>query len=345
MPLTPYHVASGLLIGLPIRRWIHLPTLLITTALIADVEPIAVILGIIEGKAHGYSHTFLVGSLAGPAAGLAVYTLERRIGFLRAFHASLHLSQGSEGPLSYALAGILGWTLHVTLDALIYGDMKPLAPFISDHNPLYLLHAVSLLAVYLAYDVVLFAGLSLYAIHFFRASLAEGGPEPALFRTGVLAALMSLIAAPAEINVEDDLHSALAHAAPAATTFGLSGIALSALSLRLLSLLSTGELAAIASILSAIALLSLNRPLLSFEMFFALYVGVAVVLILMRRSLLRLETARAGKQGLGFVINLLIASWVATVLLVGVFMLVASLVLLLMKSFNFMTGLRGAPSH
>ncbi|MGC9148522.1 MAG: hypothetical protein ACP5GI_03675 [Sulfolobales archaeon] len=39
MPFTSYHIASGLLVGLPIRRWIHLPTFLITTAIIVDIEP------------------------------------------------------------------------------------------------------------------------------------------------------------------------------------------------------------------------------------------------------------------------------------------------------------------
>jgi len=326
MPFTSYHIAFGLFVGLPSRRWIHLPTFLITTAVIVDIEPIMVMLGVIGGRVHGSLHTILLGVFMGSTAGLAMYFLERYFGFLKTLYRSLYLSQGSEKPLSYILAGVLGWLLHIVLDALIYSDTRPLEPFISSYNPLYLSHAISLPVISLAYNVILVAGLSLYIYYFLRISLAENGFKPTLFKAGVLIVLASLTIAPVEINFMD--------VAPATIILGLSGIALSASSLYLLNLLSTGRLIIVLSILSIIALLSLNKSLLSLEIFVILYIGIAVILALLRRSLSRIEITiyRASVK----VIDLVIISWIATIVLVGIPLLIATLVLLLIRS-NLLT--------
>lgn len=326
MPFTSYHIAFGLFVGLPSRRWIHLPTFLITTAVIVDIEPIMVMLGAIGGMVHGSLHTILLGVFMGFTAGLAMYFLERYFGFLKTLYRSFYLSQGSEKPLSYILAGVLGWILHIVLDALIYSDIRPLEPFISSYNPLYLSHAISLPVISLAYNVILVAGLSLYIFYFFRISLAENGFKPTLFKAGVLIVLASLTIAPVEINFMD--------VAPATIILGLSGIALSASSLYLLNLLSTGRLIIVLSILSIIALLSLNKSLSSLEIFVTLYIEIAVILALLRRSLSRIEITiyRASVK----VIDLVIISWIATIVLVGIPMLIATLVLLLIRS-NLLT--------
>ena len=326
MPFTSYHIAFGLFVGLPSRRWIHLPSFLITTAVIVDIEPIMVMLGIIGGRVHGSLHTILLGVFMGSTAGLAMYFLERYFGFLKTLYRSLYLSQGSEKPLSYILAGVLGWLLHIVLDALIYSDIRPLEPFISSYNPLYLSHAISLPVISLAYNVILVAGLSLYIFYFLRISLAENGFKPTLFKAGVLIVLASLTIAPVEINFMD--------VAPATIILGLSGIALSASSLYLLNLLSTRRLIIVLSIPSIIALLSLNKSLSSLEIFVTLYIGIAVILALLRRSLSRIEITiyRASVK----VIDLVIISWIATIVLVGIPMLIATLVLLLIRS-NLLT--------
>ena len=220
----------------------------------------------------------------------------------------------------------MGWLLHIVLDALIYSDIRPLEPFISSYNPLYLSHAISLPVISLAYNVILVAGLSLYIFYFLRISLAENGFKPTLFKAGVLIVLASLTIAPVEINFMD--------VAPATIILGLSGIALSASSLYLLNLLSTGRLIIVLSILSIIALLSLNKSLSSLEIFVTLYIGIAVILALLRRSLSRIEITiyRASVK----VIDLVIISWIATIVLVGIPMLIATLVLLLIRS-NLLT--------
>ncbi len=299
---------------------------LITTAVIVDIEPIMVMLGVIGGRVHGSLHTILLGVFMGSTAGLAMYFLERYFGFLKTLYRSLYLSQGSEKPLSYILAGVLGWLLHIVLDALIYSDIRPLEPFISSYNPLYLSHAISLPVISLAYNVILVAGLSLYIFYFFRISLAENGFKPTLFKAGVLIVLASLTIAPVEINFMD--------VASATIILGLLGIALSASSLYLLNLLSTGRLIIVLSILSIIALLSLNKSLSSLEIFVTLYIGIAVILALLRRSLSRIEITiyRASVK----VIDLVIISWIATIVLVGIPMLIATLVLLLIRS-NLLT--------
>ncbi len=78
--------------------------------------------------------------------------------------------------------------------------------------------------------------------------------------------------------------------------------------------------------LSIISLLSLNETLLSLEAFATLYIGVAVILIILRRSLSRFEITiyRASVK----VIDLVIISWIATIALVGISMLMVALVLL-----------------
>ena len=275
---------------------------------------------------HGSLHTILLGVFMGSTAGLAMYFLERYFGFLKTLYRSLYLSQGSEKPLSYILAGVLGWLLHIVLDALIYSDIRPLEPFISSYNPLYLSHAISLPVISLAYNVILVAGLSLYIFYFLRISLAENGFKPTLFKAGVLIVLASLTIAPVEINFMD--------VAPATIILGLSGIALSASSLYLLNLLSTRRLIIVLSIPSIIALLSLNKSLSSLEIFVTLYIGIAVILALLRRSLSRIEITiyRASVK----VIDLVIISWIATIVLVGIPMLIATLVLLLIRS-NLLT--------
>jgi hypothetical protein len=303
-----------------------MPTFLITTAVIVDIEPIMVMLGVIGGRVHGSLHTIPLGVFMGSTAGLAMYFLERYFGFLKTLYRSLYLSQGSEKPLSYILAGVLGWLLHIVLDALIYSDIRPLEPFISSYNPLYLSHAISLPVISLAYNVILVAGLSLYIFYFFRISLAENGFKPTLFKAGVLIVLASLTIAPVEINFMD--------VAPATIILGLSGIALSASSLYLLDLLSTGRLIIVLSILSIIALLSLNKSLSSLEIFVTLDIGIVVILALLRRSLSRIEITiyRVSVK----VIDLVIISWIATIVLVGIPMLIATLVLLLIRS-NLLT--------
>lgn len=333
MPFTSYHFAFGLLVGLPIKRWIHLPTLLIVTTIIVDMEPIMVMLGVIEGRVHGYLHTLLLGVFMGSIAGSAMYFLERRVGFLRTLYRSLYLSHESEGLLSHILAGILGWLLHIILDSLIYSDIRPLEPFITGYNPLNISHIIPLPMLYLSYDVILFAGLSLYILYFLRSSIAEDGFTLTLFRTGILIILVSLIIAPMEFTAfarEGDVRSVLIAVAPITIVLGFLGIAVSVLSLYFLNLLSLRRSIAVLSMLSIIALLSSNRSFFALELFAILYIGIAVILILLRRSLSGLEVTiyRANVK----IIDLMLISWIATILIVGVPMLIITLLLLFIKS-------------
>ncbi len=132
---------------------------------------------------------------------------------------------------------------------------------------------------------------------------------------------ISLTIAPVEINVEDDLRSAPIDAVSATIILGLSGIAL---------LASIGRVVWFYSSLSIIALLSLNKSLLSLETFATLYIGVVVIFILLRRSLSRFEIAIY--RGSVDVIDLVIISWIATIAFVGIPMLMATLVLLSLRS-------------
>ncbi|MCK4239253.1 MAG: hydrolase, partial [Candidatus Lokiarchaeota archaeon] len=62
MPLTPFHLGPGLLIGLILLNFIDFPTFLIASVIV-DVEPFIVILFDLDYPLHGFCHSFLGGTI------------------------------------------------------------------------------------------------------------------------------------------------------------------------------------------------------------------------------------------------------------------------------------------
>ncbi len=58
MPFTLFHLGSALAVGLPLRRMIHAPTLILAS-IVLDLEPIAVILLGLDYPLHGFMHTLI----------------------------------------------------------------------------------------------------------------------------------------------------------------------------------------------------------------------------------------------------------------------------------------------
>ncbi len=132
MPFTPFHLGPALAIGLPMRKWIHLPTFILANIII-DIEPLVVILLGLSYPLHGYLHTFIGALITGALLGIIMYRVEKRLGYI---WRKLFLETETNPDLRmFVTAGISGTLLHVLLDSPLYNDIKPLYPL--DINPFY----------------------------------------------------------------------------------------------------------------------------------------------------------------------------------------------------------------
>jgi hypothetical protein len=141
MPFTPFHLGPALGFGLPLRKYLHVPTFLVANILV-DVEPFLVFSFGLDYPLHGYLHTFVVAFILGLALGYGMFLLER---ILRPLYKTLLLESDATPKLkSFIVAGVLGTMLHVLLDSPLYDDIRPFYPLSA--NPL--LHSASSLEVY-----------------------------------------------------------------------------------------------------------------------------------------------------------------------------------------------------
>jgi hypothetical protein len=142
MPFTPFHLGPALGFGLPLRKYLHVPTFLVANILV-DVEPFLVLSLGLDYPLHGYLHTFIVAFILGLALGYAMFLLER---ISRSLYKTLLLESNATPKLkSFIVAGALGTMLHVLLDSPLYEDIRPFYPLLA--NPLY--HSASSSEVYI----------------------------------------------------------------------------------------------------------------------------------------------------------------------------------------------------
>ncbi|MEM0309098.1 MAG: hydrolase [Thermofilaceae archaeon] len=132
MPFTPFHLGPVLGLGVPLRRYIHLPTLLVASV-VNDVEPFLVLLLGLNSPLHGLFHTFLLAAPAGLVIGVIMLALEPALAPL--LKALLLEPREGVGFRGFLLAGAIGTALHVLLDAPLYDDIRPFYPLVA--NPLY----------------------------------------------------------------------------------------------------------------------------------------------------------------------------------------------------------------
>lgn len=141
MPFTPFHLGPALGLGLPFRKYLHVPTFLVANILV-DVEPFLVLSLGLDYPLHGYLHTFIAAFILGLALGYAMFLLER---IPRSLYKALLLESDAKlGLKSFIVAGILGTMLHVLLDSPLYDDIRPFYPLSA--NPL--LYSASSTEVY-----------------------------------------------------------------------------------------------------------------------------------------------------------------------------------------------------
>jgi membrane-bound metal-dependent hydrolase YbcI (DUF457 family) len=134
MPFTLFHFGPALVLGLPLRKYVHVPTFMLANVII-DVEPFLVLFLGLSYPLHGYLHTFLLAFFVGLALGCVMFLLE---GFFHSLYKSFLLVSDERLKLkSFMVSGISGTMLHVLLDSPLYSDIRPFYPLGTNpfHNP------------------------------------------------------------------------------------------------------------------------------------------------------------------------------------------------------------------
>lgn len=132
MPFTPFHFGPALGFGLPLRRYMHVPTFILANVIV-DVEPFLVLILGLRYPLHGYLHTFLLASLLGLTLGYAMFCLKNI--FHPLFKTLLLEKDQTQNLRSFLAPGVLGTAFHVLLDSPLYSDIQPFYPLTI--NPLY----------------------------------------------------------------------------------------------------------------------------------------------------------------------------------------------------------------
>lgn len=167
MPFTPYHFGPALLVGLVLFRRLDLPTFVVANVVV-DVRAALVYFGHLDGPLHGPLTTLTGGAVVAALLAAAVYPVRP---WIDPVLDRVGLAQ-SRSAARVAVAALAGVWLHVALDATLYADVRPFAPFASA-NPL--LGAFPSTAVYLACIAAGLLGAALYALHL--SGVAVPGPD------------------------------------------------------------------------------------------------------------------------------------------------------------------------
>lgn len=129
MPFTPFHFGPALLFGVPLRRRLDFVTFLVGNVIV-DVRATLVFFGILSGRLHGPLHTYLGATLLAGVLASGVLACARW-----APDVMDRISSRPDSVGAVLLASVTGTWLHVTLDSVLYLDIRPFAPL--SINPLY----------------------------------------------------------------------------------------------------------------------------------------------------------------------------------------------------------------
>lgn len=160
MPLTPFHLGPGLLVGLLLPRYIDFPTFLVAGAIV-DVEPVLVLTLNLDYPLHGFFHSFLGGTLVAFLLAAVMSKVGESLFPLLSF---FKLGQRSSFK-SILLASMSGVYIHVLLDSMMYTDIRPFYPM--DFNPFLSSTVPSGLEVYMLCFWGFVGGVIVYVIRLF----------------------------------------------------------------------------------------------------------------------------------------------------------------------------------
>jgi len=129
MPLTPFHLGPGLLIGLLLFSYIDFPTFLVASVIV-DVEPIVVLAFGLDYPLHGFFHSFLGGTLVAFLLAVVMSKVRESLSPLLSFFKLEHKSSFK----TILIASLSGIYIHILLDSRMHRDIRPFYPL--DFNPL-----------------------------------------------------------------------------------------------------------------------------------------------------------------------------------------------------------------
>ncbi len=157
MPFTPYHFGPNGFIGLALRKYIDIPVFVLVNVVV-DIEVLVVWLFGLGWPFHRYTHTLLLGAIAGVAWGIAAYPLRH---FFEKIMQALRIPYQTSF-WKMAVSGVLGVWLHVVIDAIYHWDVRIFWP--SNAKPLLrLISKGQVEAICIGFFI---AALILYAITF-----------------------------------------------------------------------------------------------------------------------------------------------------------------------------------
>lgn len=160
MPLTPFHLGPGLLVGLLLLSYIHFPTFLVAS-IIVDVEPFLVLTFGLDYPLHGFFHSFLGGTLV---AVLLAVVMSKVRGLFSPLLSFFKLEQKFSFK-SILLASLSGIYIHILLDSRMYRDIRPFYPL--DFNPFLSSSALPGLGVYMLCFWCFIGAAAIYLIRLF----------------------------------------------------------------------------------------------------------------------------------------------------------------------------------
>jgi len=160
MPLTPFHLGPGLLIGLLLLSFLDFPTFLIASVII-DVEPILVLAFGLDYSLHGFFHSFLGGTFVALLLAVVMSKARESLSPLLSF---FKLEQKSTFK-TILLASLLGVYIHILLDSRMHMDIRPFYPL--DSNPFLSSSALAGLQVHLLCFWCFVGAAVVYVIRFF----------------------------------------------------------------------------------------------------------------------------------------------------------------------------------
>jgi hypothetical protein len=125
MPFTFFHLGPSLAVGLPMRKYLHVPTFIVGNVIL-DIEGLLVMVLGLNYPLHGYLHTLLFASIVGAILGFVMFKVEKP---MQPLYRKIQLETNScMGVKSFLFAGIFGTVLHVLFDTLLYREMMPFFP-------------------------------------------------------------------------------------------------------------------------------------------------------------------------------------------------------------------------
>jgi membrane-bound metal-dependent hydrolase YbcI (DUF457 family) len=142
MPLTPFHLGPGLLLGLLLLAYIDLPTFLVASVIV-DVEPILVLFFDLDYPLHGFVHSFLGGTIVALLLAAVMNKVRDSLSPLLSFLRLEHKSSFK----NILIASLSGIYIHILLDSRMHRDIRPFYPL--DFNPFLSSSALPGLGVYM----------------------------------------------------------------------------------------------------------------------------------------------------------------------------------------------------